>query len=77
MDPQGRLQSASPGAGGKDGAAPKKRTKTGCQTCRNRRIKCDETKPACNNCTRGKRVCEGNIPTNDPENEYNWGCLRA
>ena len=37
----------------------KKRTKTGCQTCRNRRIKCDEQKPECNNCIKSKRQCGG------------------
>ncbi|KAH7061340.1 hypothetical protein B0J12DRAFT_647529 [Macrophomina phaseolina] len=35
------------------------RTKTGCQTCRRRKKKCDEAKPECNNCTRGGFVCEG------------------
>ncbi|KAF1986675.1 trimeric LpxA-like protein [Aulographum hederae CBS 113979] len=35
------------------------RTKTGCQTCRKRKKKCDEAKPECNNCTRGGFVCEG------------------
>ncbi|ROT38628.1 hypothetical protein SODALDRAFT_276984 [Sodiomyces alkalinus F11] len=37
----------------------RKRTKTGCLTCRKRRIKCDESKPICNNCTKSKRHCEG------------------
>jgi len=50
---------SSSGPGGKDDKQPNKRTKTGCRTCRNRRIKCDETKPYCNNCTKGKRICEG------------------
>ncbi|KAF2399092.1 trimeric LpxA-like protein [Trichodelitschia bisporula] len=35
------------------------RTKTGCQTCRRRKKKCDEGKPECNNCSRGGFVCEG------------------
>lgn len=35
------------------------RTKTGCGTCRRRKKKCDETKPECNNCTRGGFICEG------------------
>ncbi|KAK4244990.1 fungal transcriptional regulatory-like protein [Corynascus novoguineensis] len=39
--------------------AAKKRTKTGCLTCRRRRIKCDEGKPTCNNCIKSKRDCEG------------------
>ncbi|KAK4145874.1 fungal transcriptional regulatory-like protein [Dichotomopilus funicola] len=40
-------------------AAAKRRTKTGCLTCRKRRIKCDEGKPICNNCIKSKRDCEG------------------
>ncbi|KAJ5112578.1 hypothetical protein N7532_000623 [Penicillium argentinense] len=34
---------------------PKKRTKTGCLTCRKRRIKCDEDKPICGNCIKARR----------------------
>src|SRR5262249_11880243 len=37
----------------------RKRTKTGCLTCRNRRIKCGEEGPTCNNCIKSKRHCEG------------------
>ncbi|KAJ5172800.1 hypothetical protein N7492_005393 [Penicillium capsulatum] len=37
----------------------KKRTKTGCLTCRKRRIKCGEEKPTCSNCVKSKRTCEG------------------
>ncbi|WBW72012.1 DNA-binding transcription factor Moc3 [Schizosaccharomyces osmophilus] len=37
----------------------KRRTKTGCLTCRRRRIKCDETKPLCANCSKSNRKCEG------------------
>ncbi|TAQ90278.1 hypothetical protein B7494_g1398 [Chlorociboria aeruginascens] len=37
----------------------KKRTKTGCLTCRRRRIKCGEEKPICQNCIKSKRQCEG------------------
>ncbi|KAK4100844.1 hypothetical protein N658DRAFT_84975 [Parathielavia hyrcaniae] len=40
-------------------AAVRKRTKTGCLTCRRRRIKCDEGKPICSNCIKSKRDCEG------------------
>ncbi|KAI1075044.1 hypothetical protein F5B20DRAFT_398442 [Whalleya microplaca] len=47
-----------------ENSAPKKttvrkRTKTGCLTCRKRRIKCDEGRPTCNNCLKSKRQCEG------------------
>ncbi|KAG7694754.1 hypothetical protein KL951_003931 [Ogataea haglerorum] len=37
----------------------RKRTRTGCLTCRRRRIKCDERKPFCFNCEKSKRVCAG------------------
>lgn len=37
----------------------RKRTKTGCLTCRKRRIKCGEERPICNNCVKSKRNCEG------------------
>ncbi|PWY86946.1 hypothetical protein BO70DRAFT_386215 [Aspergillus heteromorphus CBS 117.55] len=42
--------------------APRKRTKTGCLTCRQRRIKCGEEKPTCNNCIKSKRDCKGYGP---------------
>ncbi|RYP55463.1 hypothetical protein DL769_010159 [Monosporascus sp. CRB-8-3] len=31
----------------------------GCQMCRTRRIKCDETKPTCLKCAKSRRVCPG------------------
>ena len=34
-----------------------KRTRTGCLTCRERHLKCDETKPTCNNCLKSQRDC--------------------
>lgn len=37
----------------------RKRTKTGCLTCRKRRIKCGEERPVCRNCVKSKRHCEG------------------
>ncbi|KAL2061838.1 hypothetical protein VTL71DRAFT_7216 [Oculimacula yallundae] len=40
-------------------AKGRKRTKTGCLTCRKRRIKCGEERPTCSNCTKSKRQCEG------------------
>ncbi|KAF4549543.1 Fungal Zn(2)-Cys(6) binuclear cluster domain-containing protein 18 [Elsinoe fawcettii] len=40
----------------------KRRTKTGCLTCRKRRIKCDEGHPACRNCVKSKRECLGYDP---------------
>ncbi|EXK36774.1 hypothetical protein FOXG_19944 [Fusarium oxysporum f. sp. lycopersici 4287] len=35
----------------------KLRAKTGCVTCRQRRVKCDEGKPSCRNCSRFGRSC--------------------
>ncbi|KAJ4865526.1 fungal specific transcription factor domain-containing protein [Trichoderma breve] len=36
---------------------PMLRVRTGCFTCRSRKKKCDETKPACSGCKRNKLVC--------------------
>lgn len=35
------------------------KVRTGCITCRKRRVKCDERKPGCERCAKGDRVCEG------------------
>ncbi|PYI09259.1 dynamin GTPase [Aspergillus sclerotiicarbonarius CBS 121057] len=35
------------------------RVKTGCVTCRIRRIKCDEARPSCRNCRSTGRCCDG------------------
>ncbi|EFW99042.1 c6 zinc finger domain containing protein [Grosmannia clavigera kw1407] len=34
-----------------------RRTRSGCYTCRSRRIKCDESRPMCERCKKGKRDC--------------------
>ncbi|KAL8355936.1 hypothetical protein RB601_001305, partial [Gaeumannomyces tritici] len=49
-------------SGGRHKKDIKRRTKTGCLTCRKRRIKCDETHPTCNNCKKSKRDCAGYDP---------------
>ncbi|RDA89397.1 hypothetical protein CP532_6148 [Ophiocordyceps camponoti-leonardi (nom. inval.)] len=38
----------------------------GCQMCRIRRIKCDETKPTCKQCARARRQCPGYRPPRPP-----------
>ncbi|KAF2223746.1 hypothetical protein BDZ85DRAFT_273907 [Elsinoe ampelina] len=48
-----------------------KRTRSGCYTCRQRRVKCDETHPTCERCRKGKRECvypdpSSLKPTRDP-----------
>ncbi|EED20571.1 C6 finger domain protein, putative [Talaromyces stipitatus ATCC 10500] len=35
-----------------------KRTRSGCLTCRSRRVKCDEGRPVCEKCKKGNRPCE-------------------
>ncbi|EAW13951.1 Zn(II)2Cys6 transcription factor [Aspergillus clavatus NRRL 1] len=40
-----------------------KRTRSGCFTCRSRRIKCDETRPICERCRKGNRDCVYPSPT--------------
>ncbi|KIW62847.1 hypothetical protein PV04_09739 [Phialophora macrospora] len=35
------------------------KVRTGCITCKRRRVKCDENKPACLNCKRGNHECLG------------------
>lgn len=36
-----------------------KRWRYACETCRERRVKCDEARPICKTCERSKRHCEG------------------
>lgn len=40
-----------------------KRTRSGCYTCRARRIKCDEARPICERCRKGSRACVYPSPT--------------
>lgn len=49
-------------SGGRHKKEIKRRTKTGCLTCRKRRIKCDEGHPTCKNCQKSKRDCLGYDP---------------
>ncbi|TGZ79332.1 hypothetical protein EX30DRAFT_111423 [Ascodesmis nigricans] len=37
---------------------PHKKSRTGCPKCRKRRIKCDEIRPQCGNCTRHGVICD-------------------
>ncbi|KFY34530.1 hypothetical protein V494_06693 [Pseudogymnoascus sp. VKM F-4513 (FW-928)] len=36
-------------------------SKTGCRTCKIRRVKCDESKPTCHRCTSTGRKCDGYV----------------
>lgn len=42
----------------------KLRIHTGCRTCRTRKVKCDERRPACERCQRANRNCEGYVAEN-------------
>ena len=53
----------------------RKRTKTGCLTCRRRRIKCGEERPVCRNCVKSKRHCEGyaqRVVFKPPQFDYDY-----
>jgi hypothetical protein len=39
-----------------------RRVRTGCATCRRRRVKCDEGRPICNRCKAANFLCEGYQP---------------
>lgn len=41
-----------------------KRVRTGCLTCRERHLKCDEGLPDCNNCLKSKRECKRGLRLN-------------
>ncbi|KAL2831445.1 hypothetical protein BDW59DRAFT_169709 [Aspergillus cavernicola] len=43
------------------------KVRTGCLTCKQRRIKCDEAKPDCGNCSRTGRHCEYPVTLRAPE----------
>ncbi|KAF2002915.1 hypothetical protein P154DRAFT_593408 [Amniculicola lignicola CBS 123094] len=60
LPPQGGEQRMM--SGGRHKKEIKRRTKTGCLTCRKRRIKCDEAHPICRNCQKSKRDCLGYDP---------------
>ncbi|KAK3721073.1 hypothetical protein LTR37_003363 [Vermiconidia calcicola] len=47
-----------------DGSGKSKRVRTGCLTCRERHLKCDEGLPHCNNCRKSNRVCKRGVRLN-------------
>ncbi|KAH7009830.1 hypothetical protein EDB80DRAFT_750356 [Ilyonectria destructans] len=40
-----------------------RKVRTGCLTCKIRKVKCDERKPICERCTSGNRKCDGYAPS--------------
>ncbi|KAI0408085.1 hypothetical protein F4802DRAFT_594530 [Xylaria palmicola] len=68
------LDNASSGGGGYGDPQRHRRVrtsrpkvKTGCNNCKQRRIKCDEKRPACTHCVRSKRECSGYPPPPRPK----------
>jgi hypothetical protein len=60
-----RDHSTLDGDGEKDGDNGKqKRVRTGCLTCRERHLKCDEGMPSCKNCRKSSRECRRGIKLN-------------
>ncbi|KAF2473874.1 uncharacterized protein BDR25DRAFT_125792 [Lindgomyces ingoldianus] len=62
---------SSDGAANTPGATDKaaqdskpKRVRTGCLTCRERHLKCDEAQPVCHNCQKSSRQCKRGIRLN-------------
>lgn len=45
-------------------AGKPKRVRTGCLTCRERHLKCDEGLPNCQNCRKSSRVCKRGVRLN-------------
>jgi hypothetical protein len=48
---------------------PKLRTKTGCWTCRGRKLKCDEVRPVCGACKRSREKRDCLFPGDDAERD--------
>ncbi|KAI4283469.1 MAG: hypothetical protein L6R38_002111 [Xanthoria sp. 2 TBL-2021] len=44
-----------------------RRTRSGCYTCRQRRVKCDEARPQCARCHKGSRTCTYPEPPSKPK----------
>ncbi|KAK0130445.1 hypothetical protein ONS96_000964 [Cadophora gregata f. sp. sojae] len=53
-------------SGTKKPRASKPKVKSGCKTCKARRVKCDEKKPACDRCANFGRICGGYPSAEDP-----------
>ncbi|KAE8444976.1 hypothetical protein EG329_014104 [Mollisiaceae sp. DMI_Dod_QoI] len=53
------MESGSTARATRQRRASRPKVKTGCNNCKARRVKCDETRPQCNKCVRSGRRCEG------------------
>ncbi|KAF2237836.1 hypothetical protein EV356DRAFT_520347 [Viridothelium virens] len=53
------------------------RSRTGCKTCKTRRVKCDEAKPACKRCTNTGRRCDGYDQVQSARYSLNAGAAKS
>jgi len=54
-------------SGGESDRPTRKRTKTGCWTCRSRKLKCDENRPQCSQCARSRPPRDCSFPEDPNE----------
>lgn len=63
-DAQADLMNAGDGDNNGESSSKPKRVRTGCLTCRERHLKCDEAWPHCQNCRKSSRECKRGIKLN-------------
>jgi hypothetical protein len=64
MKPGGDAASSQAGDIARAAANKPKRVRTGCLTCRERHLKCDEGLPNCQNCRKSNRTCKRGVRLN-------------
>lgn len=63
-DPKSDAMANGDGDKDPESASKPKRVRTGCLTCRERHLKCDEAMPHCNNCKKSNRTCRRGVRLN-------------
>lgn len=64
VNPRESLQTTATSAPVDVAASRPKRVRTGCLTCRERHLKCDEGTPDCQNCRKSSRACKRGVRLN-------------
>ncbi|KGK34498.1 hypothetical protein JL09_g6355 [Pichia kudriavzevii] len=54
-----------------------RRVTTGCLCCRKRKIKCDETKPHCQNCIKSGYLCEWSFKRESVQSMDNYKPIKT
>ncbi|KAL0933624.1 C6 zinc finger domain protein [Colletotrichum truncatum] len=67
--PKGSLHPPAPSSGRKGS----KKVRTGCITCKIRKVKCDEARPVCVRCTKTGRKCDGYLSPRQSSNRNGSG----